>query len=441
MKTTRHLFLTLVACMAVLMAACSDDDGQKPSSGTIPDSVVAAFNSQYPDASNVSWEIKGEYAVASFTIDETRSSDAGRNRAWYHLSDGRWAMSDFDIPYAMLPEAVKTAFEGSEYAQSPWRIDDDDVEVITRHGYDETLYVIDVEKNENGTETEVELYYTADGILVNTIVDAERDNDHSDMLPGNSPTTITEWISQHFPGARIIDVDEEDGGIEVDLIYDGLKHEVVFTIAAQWIYTKVEYGRRNMGLIEQVVIDALRTSEHYTSDANIDDIDRYETAAGDTFYCFELETRFDDDIEVYISVGGEVLSGRPSFGNTGGAAVNSDIEAFIADRYPGAIIVEKDNDDGYIEVEIRHDGIEKEVIFNGRHEWICTKWEISRGRLPEEIVNVIVNAGYSMHQIDDDDIDVIETANALTYEVEVEDRGDDIKLIIVNGVIERVVRD
>ena len=92
-------------------------------------------------------------------------------------------------------------------------------------------------------------------------------------------------------------------------------------------------------------------------------------------------------------------------------------------------------------MEIRHDGIEKEVIFNGRHEWICTKWEISRGRLPEEIVNVIVNAGYSMHQIDDDDIDVIETANALTYEVEVEDRGDDIKLIIVNGIIERVVRD
>ena len=43
--------------------------------------------------------------------------------------------------------------------------------------------------------------------------------------------------------------------------------------------------------------------------------------------------------------------------------------------------------------------------------------------------------------MDDDDIDVIETANALTYEVEVEDRGDDIKLIIVNGVIERVVRD
>mgnify|MGYP001777850997 CR=1 FL=1 len=440
MKTTKHLFLTFIACMAVMLSACSDEDGPITPGGTIPDNVLEAFNSQYPNASNVSWEIKSDYAVASFTLDATRSNEAGKNKAWYRMSDARWSMSDFDIPYSQLPQAVKTSFEASEYAQAPWHRDDD-VDVITRHGYDETIYVIDVEKNENGIETDVELYYTADGILVNIIVDAEKDNDHSDMLPSTPPTTITEWIKQNFPDARIIEIDDEDGGIEVDLIANGMKHEILFTGAQQWIYTKTEYGRRNLDLVEQVVKDALKSSQHYTSDAHIDDIDRYETAEGDVFYCFELETHFDDDIDVYISITGEILSGRPSLGQSGGVAVNNDIEAFIADKYPGAVIVGKDNDDGYLEIEIRHDGLEKEVIFNGRLEWVCTKWEISRHQLPDDVANAITGAGYSIHQIDDDDIDVIETADAITYEVELEDRDDDIKLIIVNGTIVHVERD
>ena len=440
MKTTRHLFLTFVACSMILLSACSDENGPQTPNGTVPDKVVEAFYSQYPDASNVSWEVTDEYAVASFSIDETRATESGKNKAWYRLSDASWSMSDIDIPYALLPQAVKTSFEQSEYAQSPWRLDNE-VDVIYRHGYDEVIYVIEVEKNENGKETEVDLYYTADGILVNTVIDAEKDNDHSDMLPGAKPSTITEWLNQNFPGARIVDIDDEDGGIEVDFIYEGIKHEALFTVGQEWIYTKAEYELRHIDLVEPVVMEALRASEHYTSDRNIDDIDRYTTATGEDFYCFELETRFDDDIEVYISITGEILSGRPSFGNSGGAAVNNDIEAFIADKYPGAVILEKDNDDGYIEVEIRHDGIEKEVIFNGRYEWIRTKWEISRHRLPEEIINAIVAAGYSASQIDDDDIDVIETADGITYEVELETRGDDIKLIIVNGVVERVIRD
>ena len=173
----------------------------------------------------------------------------------------------------------------------------------------------------------------------------------------------------------------------------------------------------------------------------IDDIDRYETATGETFYCFELETRFDDDIEVYISIDGEILPGRPSLGTSGGgAAVNSDIEAFIAERYPGATIIEKDNDDGYIEVEILHDGLEKEVVFNGRNEWIRTEWEIHRNQLPTEVIEVIEKAGYSSRHIDDD-IDVIETDAGLKYEVEIEDGHTDIKLIITNGTITDILRD
>ena len=92
MKTTKHLFLTFIACMAVMLSACSDEDGPTTPGGTVPDNVLEAFNSQYPNASNVSWEIKSDYAVASFTLDATRSNEAGKNKAWYRMSDARWSM-------------------------------------------------------------------------------------------------------------------------------------------------------------------------------------------------------------------------------------------------------------------------------------------------------------------------------------------------------------
>lgn len=435
-KHMKNLFLGLIVATSILMSACSDEDGPN-TIGKIPDNVIEAFNSQYPNASNVSWSIKDDYAVASFNIAETRSDD-GRNKAWYRISDAKWAMSNYEITYSNVPQIVRTAFESTEYAQSPWRYDNE-VDVIVRNQYDERLYVIDAEKEENGNETEVELYYTNDGILVNTIIDAERDNDYSDWLPQNQPTDILDWINQNFPNSRIIEFDVEDGGVEVDIIFEGFKHEIVFSHSHEWIYTKTEYSRRNLSMIESVVLDALRNSTHYTNDNDIDDIDRYETAASGTFYKFDLETRYDDDIEIYISITGEVLDGRPSFGN-GGSAVNDAIETFISQKYPGAIILEKDNDDGYIEVEIRHENIEKEVVFNGRNEWIHTKWEINRNQLPQDVINAITSGGYATNQIDDD-IEVIETASELKYVVEIESHGDDIKLIIVNGTITNTIRD
>ena len=153
MKTKKNLFLTLIACSTVLLSACSEDNSPNTHNGKIPEQVVEAFNSQYPEASNVSWSVENDYAVASFDMPEAKSAEAGKNKAWYQIDNAQWAMSDMDIPYNLLPEAVKTAFEATEYAQAPWRVDNE-VDVITRHGYDETIYVIETEKHENGVETE-----------------------------------------------------------------------------------------------------------------------------------------------------------------------------------------------------------------------------------------------------------------------------------------------
>ena len=58
MKTKKNLFLTLIACSTVLLSACSEDNGPNTHNGKIPEQVVEAFNSQYPEASNVSCQWK-----------------------------------------------------------------------------------------------------------------------------------------------------------------------------------------------------------------------------------------------------------------------------------------------------------------------------------------------------------------------------------------------
>ena len=68
-------------------------------------------------AGRVEWDWEDGYYVADFYDDRYETE------AWF-TPGGEWVMTETDIPYAALPQAVKTAFEGSEYAD--WRVDDAD---------------------------------------------------------------------------------------------------------------------------------------------------------------------------------------------------------------------------------------------------------------------------------------------------------------------------
>ena len=67
-------------------------------------------------------------------------------------------MTDREIPFNSLPSAVIRAFNDTIYSQAPWTVDDE-ANVLERAD-SETFYVIEVDKNENGVETDVDLYYT-----------------------------------------------------------------------------------------------------------------------------------------------------------------------------------------------------------------------------------------------------------------------------------------
>lgn len=101
--------------------------------------------------------------------------------------------------------------------------------------------------------------------------------------------------------------------------------------------------------------------------------------------------------------------------------VGGSIEEFIADKYPGARILEQDWDDGYLEVEIWHDNKEKNIYFNGAGEWVRSKWDVRISELPKEVTDTL-SKEYPDYRIDD--AEYIQTPESEYYLIELEGRGD-----------------
>lgn len=179
MKKFTVLVMGLVSLGA--MAGCEDDDRK---SVRVPAAVQGAFGKMFPAASHVEWEDRGGYVVADFRSAGTVM------QAWFDAA-GKWHMTEEDISYAELPQAVRTAYEAGDYAA--WHVDD--VDKLQRNGQ-ETVYVIEVEH----AKQEFDLYYSEDGVLLREAADTDGNGDHGDMLPQELPKAVSDFIARKYPG-------------------------------------------------------------------------------------------------------------------------------------------------------------------------------------------------------------------------------------------------
>ena len=333
-------FLILCAIIiASLFVACDDDSSKRLSDGVIlnpndvPVAVLDAFEKQYPNAVNVRWEKKNGYAVATFNEREGNKDDQS---AWFSWSEGVWGMTEYEILYDALPDNVRAAFESSKYAANPWK-KSREVDVLQRNE-SETLYVIEVSKDEKGKETEVDLYYSNDGILVKEIADAEDDKDYYELLPQRPESFVSNWLNTNYPDARIVDMEIENGMTEIEFIHSGLKLEALFDGSSAWMQTKTEYEGK---WIEEVPVN-LEIIKNTYPDARIEEVVKYETVKNGVYYCVELESRFDDDMKVYIDEEGREIERPIDNPITGGIPVGNNIENFINTNYDKATEVIKE---------------------------------------------------------------------------------------------------
>lgn len=437
----QKLMIVAAASAAVFLSSCSERHNVEIYEG-VPEAVVEAFAGMYPDATDVDWSEKDIYWVATFGETPTKTA-SGRNSAWYDET-GNWYMTEQNWTNDRLPSAVADAFAASEYGS--WRIED--IDYIRRYGV-ETVYVLEVEGEKDGIWMEVDLYYTESGVLVKEVVDADPGYDYGDFIPSRPSSSIEDFISQKYPGARIVDVENGRNGSEVEIVDGRVVRELYFDSTGNWIMTKTEVWYSSLPSAVQNVIST--QYQNYRAE----DADYYETADNGNFYRIELESRYGDTV-VEIDAEGNILSGQPGSGQTpgqdpgqnpgqgpgqdpdhgsghvpdygGGSGESSTVAGLIEEMYPGAVILERDYDDGYLQIEIRHEGRSKDVYFNGRLEWVRTEWDVRYQELPEAVLNIL-NTDYSSYRIDD--LTWVETPDTSYYLVELEGRYDDERRIRV----------
>lgn len=403
-------FVSALAVSTCIATGCSDDeDGRPPVTNPVSAEVQASFAEQFPGARDVEWEVRGTYAVADFSYADSQSGDWVSSTAWYSQTDGTWLMSEYDLRFERLPEAVKTAFQQSEYAG--WHVDD--VDLIRRDGVT-LLYVVEVEQGGQ----EMDLYYAEDGVLVKALADTDGRHDYSDLIPATPTGSVQEFIQSRYPGARIVEIDADDGLTEVELIdADHVLREAVFNRSGEWLYTQTEVRRADL---PATVANAWNASEYAAANGyRLDDIDYYETASDGNYYRLELESRY-GDVKLKVTPDGDLSLFTP----TGGGTIVADtVDEAIQRLCPGAIVIEKDYDDGYLEVEIRHEGREKEMLFNGQNDWVLTRWDVAYRELPEAVLTAFRQSEYAQWELDD--ITYTQTPTGEWYVLEVEDYRTD----------------
>ena len=152
------------------------------------------FENKYGDIKDVKWEKKNNYNVARFQTGAiTKAGNSYTTSAWYD-DNGSEKQVNQDIPFANLPEAVKTAFDAYQKKMyADWKADDD-VDVVSRLDMG-LIYIIEIEKGKE----ERELSFSPDGVLLKDVLDTDDDDE---ILPVIVSDEIKKKIAELFPNSK-----------------------------------------------------------------------------------------------------------------------------------------------------------------------------------------------------------------------------------------------
>ncbi len=279
MKTLEILRMMAICLFGVCVAASCSDDDDDLTPQTVPSAVLAAFNQEYSDVSNVEWETEsGGYIVAEFTR-------AGNGYDVWYTTSGEWVMTEIDHYNYLseLPQAVQEGYAATVYSQQGWIIDD--IDEISRPGY-ETIYKIEVEKS---GQPDHDLYFDLNGTLYRDVEDQDDDR-NTGLIQSSMPTAIETFINTNYAGATIVDFEKENNGYEVEIRHNGQSKELIFSTDYTWVLTSTDCTRSIPSTISAAV------SASYPGMV-IDECEYIETAAGETYYLIDLDD-YNNDLKV-----------------------------------------------------------------------------------------------------------------------------------------------
>lgn len=119
--------------------------------------------------------------------------------------------------------------------------------------------------------------------------------------PTNIDSLIRTQIEAKYSGAVIVDVENENGKIEVDIVHKQTEKDVIFNNFGVWQSTKYDILKTEL---PKKITEAIKKSKY--SSYSIDDVEVIETPSR-SIYEIELEKWFSDDITIYITFDGVII--------------------------------------------------------------------------------------------------------------------------------------
>jgi len=264
------------------------------------------------------------------------------------------------------------------------------------------------------------------GMVAFTSCDDDDNDDYARV-----PDAVTAAFSHQYGNPGYVEWDSERGGYYVaEFRKDGRDHEAWYTHAGLWAMTEVDYGRSLADLPQAVQSGYAATA--YALDAwTVDDIDEIQRPDYETVYKIEVEKRGQADHDLYFDLGGTLyrdVEGSGSGSGNGGMiqqGMPAEVKAYVDSAFAGAAVVDFDiEDNGMIEVDLRHGGKSVEVLFTAAYEWIMTKTDCSRD-VPAVVADAVRQA---LPGARIDDCDYVQTATESYYLVDTDNPDRDLRV-------------
>lgn len=249
------------------------------------------------------------------------------------------------------------------------------------------------------------------GALVVTSCSDDDDDDGARV-----PEAVQVAFDSKYGNVGRVEWDREQGGYLVaEFRKDNREHDAWFTEGGEWVMTEVDYVR-DLTALPQAVQAGYAATVYAQDGWTVDDIDEIQRPSYETFYVIEVEKAGLPDYDLYFDLNGTLFrelqgEGGGNYGDMIGNGIPDEIKLFIDNNYAGATVVDFDRDARGYEVEVRHDGKSKEILFDTSYNWIQTSTDMTRD-IPANIRQA-VEAQYPGKRIDD--CDYIETAQGEKY--------------------------
>lgn len=250
---------------------------------------------------------------------------------------------------------------------------------------------------------------------------ASCNNDDDNYLPDQ---TITNAFKAKYPNVDRVEWETKAGYQVADFHIDSNEAEAWFDDKGQWLMTEIDIPFNSL---PSAIQESFNLSDYKSW--KVDDVDKLERFNTATVYIIEVE-QGEQEADLYYAEDGTLIKTTTDTDSDGNFPVEipQTINDEISKMYPGSTILEFDKEHDGIEVDILHNGIHKEVVFNSNNGWSYTEWDIKKADVPAIVIDTLNASEYKDFSIDD--IDCIEKPDGIFYLFELEQGDREVRLMI-----------